>query len=85
MALGGCPYYFQYVPDDRQVIDLPQTAIPYCAHKHSPATREFVLYAVGGSQILRCGGDITINAKSRLISGWTWSPSSAPATVHCRP
>lgn len=58
MALGGCPYYFQYVPDDRQVIDLPQTAIPYCAHKHSPATREFVLYAVGGSQILRCGGDI---------------------------
>ncbi len=58
MASVGCPYFFQYEPQQGQPLDTHNTAIPYCRHKHSPAPLHDVLYRVDGWKLLRCGGDL---------------------------
>jgi hypothetical protein len=66
MMQNRCPYYAEYrgqvVAGEGDVQPKtnvsPLTPLPYCNHKHSPAPRDVVLHAVGGSLLLKCGGDV---------------------------
>ncbi len=66
MSLGRCPY-FSYHAEAAERLDADDGShaapainmFPFCTHRHSPAPPSVVLFSPGGSDLLKCGGDLS--------------------------
>ena len=58
MMPGRCPYFFYNAELDPSQSASAIKMFPYCTHRHSPAPPSVVLHSHGGSDLLKCGGDL---------------------------
>ena len=60
--MADCPHYEIHIAKlQSQTIgsnDVHVVRVPYCTHQRSPAPKRIVTNAIGGANILQCGGDL---------------------------
>lgn len=47
------------IRQDRQLPDVYEVRIPWCAHKHTPVSYKDATSVIGGAQLLKCSGDLS--------------------------